>query len=74
MEAKQWEIEPNEVQVSYDVVNLYPMVPLKEATNVVLDLARNNDYNIKTKTKLNIEEIKTLIELCLSRCYFLWNN
>ena len=27
-EAKDWKIEPTEIQVSYDVVNLYPSVPL----------------------------------------------
>ena len=26
--AKDWKIEPNETEVSYDVVNLYPSVPL----------------------------------------------
>ena len=26
------------------------------------------------KTKLTITEIKILIDLCFSRCYFLWNN
>ena len=28
-EAKDWKIEPTEIQVSYDVVNLYPSVPLR---------------------------------------------
>ncbi len=30
-EAKTWSISPTEVQVSYDVVNLYPTVPLKKS-------------------------------------------
>ena len=71
--ASNWDISPEEVQVSYDVVNLYPSVPLKEATTVILDLL-NNDTELKNKTKLNIMEIKTLIEICLSKCYFLWND
>ena len=71
--AKIWNILPDEIQVSYDVVNLYPSVPLKEATNVILDIL-NQDADLKNYTKLNIIEIKTLIELCLSKCYFLWNN
>ena len=29
-EAKNWSISPTEVQVPYDVVNLYPNVPLKK--------------------------------------------
>ena len=72
-EAKDWNITSDEIQVSYDVVNLYPSVPLKEATIVVLDLL-NADTDLKKHTKLKIVEIKTLIELCLSVCYFIWNN
>ena len=72
-EAKHWIISPNEVQVSYDVINLYPSVPLQEATTVILDIL-NNDKDFKKYTKLTINEIKTLIDLCLSKCYFLWND
>ena len=28
--ARNWNISPTEVQVSFDVINLYPSVPLKE--------------------------------------------
>ena len=73
MEAKTWEILPKEVQVSYDVVNLYPSVPLKEATDIILDILIK-DMEYVQKTKLTITEIKILIDLCLSRCYFLWDN
>ena len=72
-EASNWRISPEEVQVSYDVVNLYPSVPLKEATTVILSLL-SNDTELKQYTKLNISEIKSLIDLCLSKCYFLWND
>jgi hypothetical protein len=72
-DAKTWNISPTEVQVSYDVVNLYPSVPLDEATTVILEmLSRDEDLNMRTK--LNINEIKILIELCLKKCYFLWNE
>ena len=33
-EAKTWEIHQDEVQVSFDVVNLYPSVPVDKAINV----------------------------------------
>ena len=71
--AKNWRVSPTEVQVSYDVVNLYPSVPLKEATIVILDLLRQ-DPDLSKYTKLGITEIKMLIELCLSKCYFIWND
>ena len=34
----------------------------------------SQDPEIKRRTKLNIAEMETLINLCLSRCYFLWND
>ena len=72
-EAKNLEVSPDEVQVSYDVVNLYPSIPVKEATDVIVDLLKN-DSELKKFTKLEIPEIKSLIDICLSRCYFLWND
>ena len=71
--AKNWDISPTEVQVSFDVVNLYPSVPIDKATTVMIDIL-NNDHGLRGRTKLTITEIKTLIELCLSRCYFMWNG
>ena len=71
--AKTWSISPTEVQVSFDVVNLYPSVPLKEATKVILDLLKG-DPSYSNYTKLRLNEIKEMIELCISRCYFIWNE
>lgn len=71
--AKSWTISPTEVQVSYDVVNLYPTVPLQKATDAVLDLLRKDD-DLKTRTKLTLSELKQLLQLCLSKCYFIWNS
>ena len=36
--ARNWTIEADEVQVSYDVVNLYPSVLVKEATDVIIEI------------------------------------
>ena len=33
-EAKTWTIASDEVQISYDVVNLYPSVPIRESIEV----------------------------------------
>ncbi|XP_065678811.1 uncharacterized protein LOC136093634 [Hydra vulgaris] len=71
--AKSWDISSDEIQISLDVINLYPSIPLKEATEVLISILEVSD-NFKKMTKLNIKEIKTLIELCLYRPYFLWNN
>ena len=72
-QAKSWSISPTEVQVSYDVVNLYPTVPLKKATDAILDLL-NKDDDLKNQTKLTLLELRQLLELCLSKCYFIWNS
>ena len=72
-QAKSWSISPTEVQVSYDVVNLYPTVPLKKATDAILDLL-NKDDDLKNRTKLTLLGLRQLLELCLSKCYFIWNS
>ncbi|XP_065667862.1 uncharacterized protein LOC136088126 [Hydra vulgaris] len=71
--AENWNVANNDIQVSYDVVNLYPSIPLKEATVILLEQLSNN-LSYKNLTKLSIPEIKQLIELCLYQCYFHWNN
>lgn len=73
-EAKTWQIAPDEVQVSYDVVNLYPSVPIKESIDVLISQLEEDRENLKNQTKLQINEIKELLELCLSKCYFLYNG
>ena len=73
-EAKTWDISPDEVQVSYDVVNLYPSVPVKESIEVLVNSLNEDFDEVKNRTKLSIVEIKTLLEVCLSKCYFLWNG
>ena len=73
-EAKTWSVSPGEVQVSYDVVNLYPSIPVKEAIDVLIDQLNQDRDNLKNFTKLKLDEIKDLLELCLSKCYFLYDN
>ena len=34
-EAKDWKIEPTEIQLSYDVINLYPSVSLDRSIEVI---------------------------------------
>ena len=36
-EAKTWKMSPTEIQVSYDVVNLYPSVPFDKAIDVIVE-------------------------------------
>jgi hypothetical protein len=73
-EAKTWNISPRETQVSYDVVNLYPSVPIGKAITAMLDMINEDFTDVKTRTELTIVDIKILLELCLSKCYFLYGN
>ena len=73
-EAETWKISPTEVQVSYDVVNLYPSVPLDKAIDVIVEYLTNDFKNVKTRRKLTLVDIHQLIELYVSECYFLYNN
>ena len=62
-EAKQWNIHPTEVQVSFDAVNLYPSIPIKKATIIILEMISDDFDDFSSRTKLNINDIKTLIDL-----------
>ena len=73
-EAKDWKIEPTEIQVFYDVVNLYPSVPLDRSIQVIVEFLQDDHAELKKRTKLNLTDIQQLLELCLSECYFLYNN
>ena len=73
-EAKTWYISPREIQVSYDVVAMYPSVPIGKAINVMMDMLKAKYDSVRTRTPFNLEQIKSLMELCLNHSYFLWND
>ena len=67
-EAKDWKIEPTEIQTSYDVVNLYPSVPLDRSIQVIVEFLQEDHEKLKKKAKLNLINIHQLLELCSSEC------
>ena len=73
-EPKDWKIEPNEIQVYYGVANLYLSVPLDRSIQVIVEFVQDDHAELKKRTKLNLTDIQQLLELCLSECYFLYNN
>ena len=73
-EAKTWNITPREIQVSFDVVAMYPSVPIEKATEVMMDILKADIDNVKTRTPIKLEHIKLLMDLCLLNSYFLWND
>ncbi|MBY0580672.1 MAG: hypothetical protein K2P53_03190, partial [Rickettsiales bacterium] len=69
--AQSWYIDPGEFQVSFDIVNLYPSIPVKESIDILLEQLHNSPI---FNSKLSFSEIKILLNLCLSNCYFLHEN
>ena len=62
-EAKAWKISPTEIQVSYDVVNIYPSVPLDKAIDAIVEYLKNDFNNVKRRTNLVLVDIHQLTEL-----------
>ena len=58
-------IEPEEIQVSYDLINLYPLISINKTTDVMLPLLSEHYNDLKTRTKLKLIDIHQLIELCV---------
>ena len=73
-EAKGWLVKRDEVQVSYDIVNLYSSVPINKALDVLMDQLNSDKDDLMKRTKLCLKDIYELAELCLSKCYILWNG
>ena len=73
-EVKNWLVKRDEFQVPYDIVNLYPSVPTNKALDVLIDQLNNDNDDLMKRTKLCLKDIYELVELRLSKCYFLWNN
>ena len=61
-------------KVPYDIVNLYPSAPINNALDVLIAQLNYDKYDLMKRTKLCLKDIYELAELCLSKCYFLWNN
>ena len=73
-EAATWKTTQEEIQVSYDVINLYPFIPIDKAITVLIDTFNNDLNDINTRTKLTLTDIHKLTEPCLSKSYFLYEN
>ena len=56
--------------MSYLIVNLYPLVPINNALDVLIDQLNNDKDDLIKRTKICLKDIYELAELCLSKCYF----
>ena len=60
--------------MSYDIINLYPSVPINKALDVLIDQLNNDKDDLMKRTKLCLKDIYEPAQLCLRKCYFLWKN
>ena len=60
-EAKTWYIAEDEVQVSYDVVALYPSIPIRKAIDAITEIIRDAFDAIKTKSNLTLNDIRKVL-------------
>ena len=67
-------ILPNEIQTSFDVVNLYPSVPIDEVFGVIVELLNNDIVDLRKRTVLTLTDIHKLIKLRLSTTYFIFGK
>ena len=68
------ETTQEEIQVSCDVINLYPSIPIDKAISVLINTLNNDLDDRNTRTKLTLTDTHRLTELCLSKSYFLYEN
>ena len=52
--------------MSYDIINIYPSVPINKALDVLIDQLNNNKDGLMKRTKLYLKDIYELAELCLT--------
>ena len=63
-------VEPDEIMVSFDVVSLFPSIPLGTARQLA-EVLLTNDSSWQSRTNLDIQDILDLLDLCLStECCF----
>ena len=60
------------MQTSFDVINIYPLVPLDEAVSVIIEISKNVIDDLRKQKERTLTDIYELIELCSSVDYFIF--
>ena len=60
------------MQTSFDVINIYLLVPLDEAVAVIIDILKNVIDDLLKQKERTLTDIHELIELCSSVDYFIF--
>ena len=73
-EAATWETTEEEIQVSYDLINLYPRIPIDKAIIFLIDTLNTDLDDLPTRTKLLLTDIHKLTKPYLSKSCVLFEN
>ena len=60
------------MQTSFDVINIYPLVPLDETVAVIIEISKNVIDDLRKQKERTLTDIHELIELCSSVDYFIF--
>ena len=70
---KEVKLEPGEVMTSYDVMALFTSVPMDPSFNIVKQRLQQDPF-LSQRTNMSIQQIVTLLEVCLKNTYFLFQG
>ena len=59
--------------ISYDMSALFTSIPTCEAKKVIRDRLKK-DKTLPTRCELNVDQLVTLLELCLDTTYFMFEG
>ena len=66
---KQLDVEDHLIQISFDIRQLYPSVPVQDCINITR-LEFNNDKTLKDRTKWKPNQIVNLLNICIEETHF----
>ena len=72
-ELSDFEIDDNEVLVSFDVVSLFTVIPVDEACDYIKKKLKQ-DATLSSRTNLDIDDITALLQFTLSNNHFVFNG
>ena len=72
-EVRELSLEPGEVMTSYDVKSLFTCIPPQGALEAVRSRLREDD-SLGERTKLSVQNVCDLLELCLTSVYFVFKG